>query len=66
MTSSGVFPYLGSSGWYRRWFGSSTYGCEFERIPYAAFLPVLEDESFRFLEEDEKLPYGYNPGDIVL
>lgn len=48
------------------WFGSSTYGCEFERIPYAAFLPVLEDESFRFLEEDEKLPYGYNPGDIVL
>ena len=31
-----------------------------------AFLPVLEDESFRFLEEDEKLPYGYNPGDIVL
>ena len=48
------------------WFGSSTYGCEFERIPYAAFLPVLEDENFRFLEEDEKLPYGYNPGDIVL
>ena len=25
MTSSGVFPYLGSSGWYRRWFGSSTF-----------------------------------------
>ncbi len=48
------------------WFGSSTYGSEFEHIPYAAFLPVLEDDSFHFLEEDDKLPYGYNPGDIVL
>ena len=47
------------------WFGASTYGCEFERIPYAAFLPVLESEEFSFLEE-EPLPPGYRPGDIVL
>lgn len=47
------------------WFGASSYGCEFPRIPYEAFLPVLEDESFRFLEE-EPLPEGYRPGDIVL
>jgi len=47
------------------WFGSSSYGCEFDRIPYEAFLPILEDESFQFLEE-EPLPEGYRPGDIVL
>ena len=34
-------------------------------MPYAAFLPILCDESFPFLEE-EPLPHGYNPGDIVL
>ena len=47
------------------WFGSSAYACEFSRIPFAAFLPVLRDERFAFLEEEE-LPYGYRPGDIVL
>ncbi len=47
------------------WFGQTAYGCEFASIPYYAFLPVLEDESFTFLEEEE-LPRGYRPGDIVL
>ncbi len=47
------------------WFGSSSYACEFPQIPYAAFLPVLENEDFHFVEEEE-LPYGYRVGDIVL
>ena len=47
------------------WFGQSAYGCEFTRIPYEAFLPLLEDESFSFLDE-EPLPPGYRPGDLVL
>ena len=47
------------------WFGQSSYGCEFERIPYEAFLPVLEDPTFSFVEE-EPLPPGFRPGDIVL
>lgn len=47
------------------WFGASGYGSEFARLPFAAFLPVLEDESFAFLEEEE-LPHGYRPGEIVL
>lgn len=47
------------------WFGASTYACEFPRIPYDAFLPVLRDEGFQFLSE-EPLPQGYRPGDIVL
>lgn len=47
------------------WFGQSAYGCEFSSIPYEAFLPVLEDEEFLFTEEEE-LPKGYRPGDIVL
>ena len=46
------------------WFGASSYGCEFDAIPYAAFLPVLRDESFPFLEE-EPLPLGYRPGDLT-
>ncbi len=46
-------------------FGTSNYANEFDRIPYEAFLPILEDESFAFLEE-EPLPKGYRPGDIVL
>ena len=45
------------------WFGASGYACEFVRFPYEAFLPVLEDESFHFLEE-EPLPAGYNPGEL--
>ncbi len=44
------------------WFGATSYGCEFDRLPYAAFLPVLWDENFRFLREDP-LPEGYRPGD---
>jgi len=46
-------------------FGASDYVCEFTRMPFEAFLPVLSDPDFPFLEE-EPLPYGYNPGDIVL
>ena len=46
------------------WFGASSYGCEFESIPFAAFLPVLRDERFSFLEE-EPLPEGYRPGDLT-
>ena len=47
------------------WFGRSGYGRETEFIPYAAFLPALEDETLAFIEEEE-LPRGYRPGEIVL
>ena len=47
------------------WFGRSDYGRETETIPYAAFLPALEDETLSFTEEEE-LPKGYRPGEIVL
>ena len=47
------------------WFGASGYTCEFAQIPYEAFLPILEDPEFNFIEE-EPLPVGYRPGDIVL
>ena len=47
------------------WFGRSDYGRETEGIPYEAFLPVLEDESLVFAQEEE-LPAGYRPGEIVL
>jgi pyruvate formate-lyase activating enzyme-like uncharacterized protein len=47
-----------------RWFGSSSYACEFSRIPYEAFLPILRDDSFRFLSEEE-LPRGFRPEDLV-
>ena len=47
------------------WFGASAYHTEFDGIPYAAFLPTLEDPDFAFVEEEE-LPKGYRPGDIVL
>ena len=47
------------------WFGASSWGGEFDRIPFGAFLPILEDDSFPFLEEEE-LPEGYRPGDIVI
>ncbi|MBR4502101.1 MAG: radical SAM protein [Clostridia bacterium] len=47
------------------WFGASSWGMEFGRLPFAAFLPVLADPSFPFLEEEE-LPPGFRPGDIVI
>lgn len=47
------------------WFGQSTYGSEFDSIPFEAFLPVLSDESFHFIKE-ETLPKGYRIGDVVL
>ncbi|HOB20829.1 MAG TPA: radical SAM protein [Candidatus Atribacteria bacterium] len=42
------------------WFGASSYGCEFARIPFEAFMPVLNDDNFRFLTEEE-LPEDYKP-----
>ncbi len=47
------------------WFGRSAYAMEMESIPWEAFLPVLEDPDFSFVEE-EPLPAGFRPGDIVL
>ena len=47
------------------WFGRSDYGREVENIPWAAFLPTLEDETLVFAQEEE-LPPGYRPGEIVL
>jgi len=47
------------------WFGQTSYGLELPGYPYEAFLPVLEDEDFLFLEEEE-LPKGYRPGEIVI
>lgn len=47
------------------WFGASSYGNEFGGIPYAAFLPILRDDDFRFLKE-EPLPEGYRVGEVVL
>ncbi len=45
------------------WFGSSNYTCEFSKIPYEVFLPVLRDDNFKFLSE-EGLPDGYKPLDM--
>ncbi len=47
------------------WFGASSYACEFSRMPYEAFLPVLRDDGFPFLCEEE-LPDGYRTGQLVL
>lgn len=47
-----------------KWFGAGNYGCEFSRIPYEYFLPILRDESFQFLCEEE-LPKGYKPGELI-
>ena len=47
------------------WFGQSSYGCEFARLPFAHFLPVLRDNTFSFLQE-EPMPQGFGVGDIVL
>ncbi|MBP3637480.1 MAG: radical SAM protein [Clostridia bacterium] len=46
------------------WFGQSSYGCEFDVIPYWAFLPTLYDENIHFVKEEE-LPDGYKPGQLV-
>ncbi len=47
------------------WFGASAWGCEFDRIPYEYFLPVLRDPDFSFVEEEE-MPKGFGYGDIVI
>ncbi|MEG2018224.1 MAG: radical SAM protein [Clostridium sp.] len=46
-----------------KWFGANNYACEFNKLPYHAFLPILRDESFKFLSEEE-LPEGYKPGEL--
>lgn len=46
-----------------KWFGASNYSSEFIRIPYEAFLPILREESFQFLTEEE-LPVGYKAGEL--
>ena len=47
------------------WFGASRYACEFPVPPFEAFLPVLADESFTFVEEEE-LPEEYRPGNVFM
>lgn len=47
-----------------KWFGSSHYTSEFSKIPYEVFLPILQDESFKFLTEEE-LPDRYKPGNML-
>ena len=42
------------------WFGASNYACEFTRIPYEVFIPILNDDNFKFLSEEE-LPDEYKP-----
>lgn len=42
------------------WFGASDYACEFSRIPYEVFIPILNDDNFKFLSEEE-LPDDYKP-----
>ena len=47
-----------------KWFGASDYASEFARTPFEAFLPILRDESFQFLQEEE-LPAGYKAGELL-
>ncbi len=47
-----------------KWFGASTYASEFTSLPYEVFLPILRDPDFHFLEE-EALPAGYRPGELL-
>lgn len=46
-------------------FGASDYGRELESIPFEYFLPILKNESFEFISEEE-LPKGYRIGDLVI
>ncbi|MCX7903499.1 MAG: radical SAM protein [Caloramator sp.] len=46
-----------------KWFGASNYACEFSKIPYEVFLPILRDDAFKFLSEEE-LPHGYKIGEL--
>jgi len=41
-------------------FGASNYACEFSMIPYEIFIPILNDDNFKFLKEEE-LPDDYKP-----
>jgi pyruvate formate-lyase activating enzyme-like uncharacterized protein len=47
-----------------RWFGASNYACEFSRIPYEIFFPILNDDNFQFLSEEE-LPDAYKPEELI-
>ena len=47
-----------------KWFGASQYACEFSRIPYEVFLPILRDDNFKFLIEEE-LPDEYKPEELI-
>ncbi|MBE6068512.1 MAG: radical SAM protein [Clostridium lundense] len=47
-----------------KWFGASNYASEFTRTPYEAFLPILRDDNFKFLSEEE-LPEGYKAGEMI-
>ena len=47
-----------------KWFGASNYAGEFSGIPYKAFLPILRDDNFKFISEEE-LPDGYKPGEMM-
>lgn len=42
------------------WFGASNYASEFSIIPYEIFIPILNDDNFKFLNEEE-LPDCYKP-----
>lgn len=47
-----------------KWFGASNYACEFDKIPYEVFIPILRDDNFKFLTEEE-LPAGYKAGELI-
>ena len=47
------------------WFGASSYGSEFDSIPYSAFLPVLSDPDFTFVEE-EPIPENFLTDGLIL
>lgn len=46
------------------WFGASNYACEFSAIPYEIFLPILNDDNFQFLCEED-LPESYKPSMLL-